>query len=30
MKHLMLHFSRGGIHGLSDQLAAIALKNLVE
>ena len=30
MKHLMLHFSRGGTHGSSERLGVVAWENLVE
>ncbi len=30
MKHLMLHFSRGGTHGSSDRLGVVAWENVVE
>ena len=30
MKHLMLHFSRGGTHGSSDRIGAMAWENVVE
>ena len=30
MKHLMLHFSRGGTHGSSDRLGIVAWENVVK
>ena len=30
MKHLMLHFSRGGTHGSSDRRGIVAWENVVE
>jgi len=30
MKHLMLHFLRGGTHGSSERLGVVAWENLVE
>ncbi|GEM_PF-2096454 len=30
MKHLMLHFLRGGTHGSSERLGVVAWENVVE